>query len=156
MAKRGPRNFDAKTLEEIRQTFIELSGNCSETGQQFGAHRHTIEALRDKHDWLKDIPEIEAETRRIANRSVAEANAKIIEAIDLYVDKQLEHIEAGRIKGHEKELEGFDVRGVSDATKTRQLLTGGATERPDLSGLSDDQLRERLREITERAENGKP
>jgi hypothetical protein len=150
VGKCGPRNFDAKTLEEIRQTFIKLSGNCTETGLQFGAHRHTIESLRDKHDWLKDIPEIEAETRRIANRSVAEANAKIIKGIDLYIDKQLKHIEKGLIKGHEKELPGYDVRGVSDATKTRQLLTGGATDRPDYSNLTRPELLERIEATKER------
>ena len=149
--KGGPRNFDAKTLASIHKAFLELQGNCTKTAEKFGVQWRTIVALRDKYGWPTDLAESQELTREKTIRTVAESNAKTIAALDAYLDKQGEYIEGEQIlTTGQFTTPGFDVKGVSEAAKLRALLTGGATDRPDLSSLNDDQLRERAKKLRDR------
>ena len=133
--------------------YVANRGHKTKTAQKFGVTRETIRLLSVKHWWDADIPTIEAATRELSNRTVAEARAVAVTAIDKYLDKQLEFIRDDKIRCPESTTDGFNPEGAEKMVKTRELLTGGDTERVDLgidkflevwSKLDPTERRERL------------
>ena len=147
--KGGPRDFDAKTLAAIHRCYLELRGNHQRTARVFGITPKTVKALAETHNWAPGITAQTKRTQELTVLSVAESRARQVEALDLYLDKQRRFIADEKIRGTEATVDGFDPKGFESASKLRELLTGGATERPDLGSLSDDELRARLQRIGE-------
>lgn len=142
----APRSFTAKELESVRTYYVSVLGNKSKVARKFRTTRETIRVLAVEHNWDSDIPKIEQQTREITNRSIAEHRAITIALIDEYVDHQKTLAKSGK---------DFDASGVVSLVKTRELLTGNATDRLEFdltrflaewSKLDPEERRQRLAE----------
>lgn len=144
--KSGRRSLSESKIAAIHRTYLTTAGNCTKTGQRHGVHRHTVASMASRGEWAADLAE--SRRRRAARtvRSIAESQAKTIAMLDRYLDQQERYGIRKQIHRAKGIIVGFDVRGVAEATKLRQLLTGQPTDRSESRDWMDHATPEQLRE----------
>lgn len=131
-------------LDRARTFWARNGRNSAKTAREFDVSEPTIARYRDEQEWVKWANELDERTQEELLIRNAKENAKAAASIGM--DKVRQGVRAARTRG----VGIGELAGSLDKfTKVHQLLTGGATDRHDFTGVSDDDLRKELRELSD-------
>ena len=145
--------LNAEQLVAARQFWYECGQNIQKTAEKLKLAQPTIRRYRDEFEWVKWAKAADEKTAEAGLLSVSARRAKILKLGDDYLERLKPHVKHGQIKAQSV---GGEIQKLA---QTSELLTGGATDRLDVSGftalfdgLSPEQQREFIDGLRKRIE----
>lgn len=122
--------LNAEQLVQARQFWYECGRNLAKTGAKFRVAKGTIKRYRKVFEWDTWAKTLDQKTAEKALLTVSERRVKILKLGDTYLERLKPHIKHGQIKAQSV---GGELQKVA---QTSELLTGGATDRLSVEGLT--------------------